>query len=131
MQRFRQAAFSLRYAVQSASYAQPARKPKSGDKPIDQKTLVSKVAAESQFEDEDVAKVTQTLLNAIVEEVSVGNTIQLRGFGTFKRVETAARAGRNPQTGESLQISASARPGFSAAKGFKDAVKDTYSKRRK
>lgn len=49
------------------------------------------------------------------------------GFGTFKRTETAPRTGRNPQTGEPLDVPASARPTFSAGKGFKDAVKSRYT----
>jgi DNA-binding protein HU-beta len=45
------------------------------------------------------------------------------GFGTFKRTETAARKGRNPKTGDELDIPASARPSFSAGARFKQAVK--------
>ena len=54
---------------------------------------------------------------------------QPAGFGTFKRIETGARDGRNPATGEPLKIAASARPSFSAGKGFKDAVKGEYKKK--
>lgn len=49
------------------------------------------------------------------------------GFGTFKRTETSARKGRNPQTGAELSLPASARPAFTAAKAFKDGVKETYA----
>ena len=51
------------------------------------------------------------------------------GFGTFKRVETSARLGRNPSTGEPLQIAASARASFVGSKNFKDAVKAEYKKK--
>lgn len=52
----------------------------------------------------------------------------LAGFGTFKRTETKPRKGRNPQTGEALNLPASARPAFTAGKAFKDNVKATYQK---
>lgn len=48
------------------------------------------------------------------------------GFGTFKRIETAARIGRNPKTGEEISILASARPAFTSGAKFKQAVKDAY-----
>jgi DNA-binding protein HU-beta len=50
------------------------------------------------------------------------------GFGSFKRTETGARTGRNPATGQPLDIKASARPAFTSGKGFKDMVKETYGK---
>lgn len=55
-----------------------------------------------------------------------GKTISIAGFGTFKRTETSARTGRNPATGEPLQIAAGARASFVAAKNFKDTVKEEW-----
>lgn len=52
--------------------------------------------------------------------------ITYAGFGTFKRTEVSARKGRNPQTGAELSLAASARPAFTAAKAFKDNVKENY-----
>nr|WP_279324167.1 HU family DNA-binding protein [Acinetobacter sp. NIPH1876] len=51
-----------------------------------------------------------------------GGQVALTGFGTFKVTERAARTGRNPKTGEALQIAASKVPTFKAGKGLKDAV---------
>ena len=51
-----------------------------------------------------------------------GDRVSLSGFGTFERRERAARTGRNPQTGEELQVAASKAPAFKPAKAFKDAV---------
>jgi nucleoid DNA-binding protein len=57
-----------------------------------------------------------------IEEAKEGEKVQLVGFGTFDIGERSAREGRNPQTGESIQISASKTPKFKAGKAFKDAV---------
>lgn len=60
----------------------------------------------------------------MIEALKEGEKIQLVGFGTFDVGERAAREGRNPQTGESIQIAASKSPRFKAGKAFKDAVND-------
>ena len=52
------------------------------------------------------------ILDAIVNEVGKGNTVMLRGFGSFKQKKRAARTGRNPQTGEPMEIPASNRLSF-------------------
>ena len=64
------------------------------------------------------------VLKAIQDEVVAGGKVQLVGFGTFEAVERAARTGRNPLTGEVLEIAASKTPKFKAGKAFKDAVKN-------
>jgi DNA-binding protein HU-beta len=53
-----------------------------------------------------------------------GKKVSFTGFGTFESRERAARQGRNPQTGEALDIKASRSPAFSASKTFKDKVKE-------
>ena len=62
------------------------------------------------------------LEGSIAEELKKGEQIQLVGFGTFKVSERAAREGRNPQTGETMQIKASKTPKFTAGKALKDAL---------
>lgn len=57
-----------------------------------------------------------------LQEVAAGKRINLLGFGTFKLTARAARKGRNPQTGEELQIKASNSPSFTASKVFKERV---------
>ena len=75
----------------------------------------------------DVPKATaQRCVDAVFENISkglkAGDTINLVGFGTFSIKDRAARTGRNPRTGEEIQIAASRVPGFKPGKGLKDAV---------
>ena len=60
---------------------------------------------------------------AITKSLSRGEDVTVTGFGTFRTAKFAARTGRNPQTGESIQIPASVRPKFKAGKSLKEAVK--------
>jgi DNA-binding protein HU-beta len=62
------------------------------------------------------------MVDAITEAMKKGDQVSLIGFGTFSLRERAARTGRNPQTGETINIKASKSPGFKAGKAFKDAV---------
>ena len=62
------------------------------------------------------------MVEAITNAMKEGDTLSLVGFGTFSVKERAAREGRNPQTGETIQIKASNAPAFKAGKAFKDAV---------
>jgi DNA-binding protein HU-beta len=81
-------------------------------------------AAASQTGNTKVA-VDETLtavLATITKEVSAGRAVQLVGFGSFGRGERAARTGRNPQTGEAVEIAAAMTVKFSAGTAFKDAV---------
>jgi DNA-binding protein HU-beta len=81
----------------------------------------------------EVAKVVSTkkeaqeavdcVLLSITEAMKTGDTVTLVGFGTFKVVERKARKGRNPQTGEEIDIKASKAPKFTAGKALKEAVK--------
>ena len=68
----------------------------------------------------DVELTLVTLIEIIETEVlQNGAELRLKGFGTFKQKKSAARIGRNPKTGEELQISASKSVGFSASSGLK------------
>ncbi len=62
------------------------------------------------------------MVEAIVTSMKQGEQVSLVGFGTFSVRERAAREGRNPQTGETIQIKASKIPSFKAGKGLKDAL---------
>lgn len=66
----------------------------------------------------------EAVLEVIKEQVAKGQRIRFIGFGAFTLRARAARKGRNPQTGEELQIPASKSPGFSAAKEWKDVLND-------
>ena len=84
--------------------------------------LIDAVADATGLAKADATKATEAVLDSIVGTLSKGGQVSLIGFGTFNVRERAARAGRNPQTGETIQIKASKSPGFKAGKAFKDAV---------
>lgn len=62
------------------------------------------------------------LVAVISEALAKGEEVKISGFGTFSVSERAARTGRNPMTGETIQIAASKSPKFKAAKALKDVV---------
>lgn len=67
-------------------------------------------------------KVVDAVFDTIVKTMSRGEEVAITGFGTFRVVKRAARQGRNPKTGETIQIKASTKPKFRAGKGLKEAV---------
>ncbi len=68
-------------------------------------------------------RVVEIIFETIIDNVSKGQEVSIAGFGIFESRKRAARMGRNPKTGETIQIVASNSPKFRAAKAFKDAVK--------
>ncbi len=84
--------------------------------------LVTAMARETNLTKKDVEAVLKSFINVVSDELSKGGKIQLVGFGTFEVSERAAREGRNPQTGEAMEIKASRAPKFKAGKALKDAV---------
>jgi DNA-binding protein HU-beta len=84
--------------------------------------FIAAVAEKTGMTKKDSEEAVKAVLEVIQEQVSAGKRVNLAGFGTFTLKKRAARKGRNPQTGEELQIAASQSPGFSAAKAWKDAV---------
>lgn len=84
--------------------------------------LVAAMANQTELSRKDVEAVLKSFVDVVTDELKKGNKIQLVGFGTFEVGERAAREGRNPQTGETMQISASKSPKFKAGKALKDAV---------
>ncbi|MET1178669.1 MULTISPECIES: HU family DNA-binding protein [Peribacillus] len=85
--------------------------------------LVSSVAAQAELTKDEAKKVVDALFETITATLAKEEKIQLVGFGTFEVRDRAARTGRNPQTGEEIQIAASKVPAFKAGKELKDAVK--------
>ena len=84
--------------------------------------LVAAVAEAVDMSKADAARAVDGVFDAISGALKAGNEVKLPGFGTFSVAERAARKGRNPQTGETIQIAASKQPGFKALKALKDAV---------
>ena len=84
--------------------------------------LVNHIATTAGINKTQATAALQALETAVVDTLANGGTVALIGFGTFAVKERAARAGRNPQTGETIQIAASKVPSFKAGKALKDAV---------
>ncbi len=84
--------------------------------------LIEAVSGSSGLSRTDTAKAVDALLSTISSTLAGGGDVSLVGFGTFRVKARAARMGRNPRTGEAIQIKASNVPGFKAGKGLKDAV---------
>ncbi|MDF9467339.1 HU family DNA-binding protein [Bacillus sp. FSL K6-0273] len=85
--------------------------------------LIKNVAQNAEISQKEATVVVQTVLESITNTLAAGEKVQLIGFGTFEVRERAARTGRNPQTGEEMQIAASKVPAFKAGKELKEAVK--------
>lgn len=86
--------------------------------------LIEKVAGKTNLTKKEVATTVDALFEAIQETLASGEKVQVIGFGNFEVRERAARKGRNPQTGEEIQIEASKVPAFKPGKALKDAVKN-------
>lgn len=84
--------------------------------------LVAAVAESAGLSKSDAAKAVDAVFDAIAASLKKGQEVRLVGFGTFAVAKRAASEGRNPRTGEKINIPASTRPKFSAGKGLKDAV---------
>lgn len=84
--------------------------------------LIEKVAEQADLNKASAARVVEAVFDNITQALRAGETINLVGFGTFSVGERAARSGRNPRTGETIDIAASRNPRFKAGKGLKDAV---------
>ncbi|AZV43490.1 MULTISPECIES: HU family DNA-binding protein [Peribacillus] len=85
--------------------------------------LVQAVSAQAEMTQKDAAKVVDALFETISNTLAKDEKIQLIGFGTFEVRERSARKGRNPQTGEEIDIAASKVPAFKPGKELKEAVK--------
>ena len=90
---------------------------------MNKEELVQAVAKSTKVTQKDVAEVINAFVSTIETAVSKGDKVTLVGFGTFEARERAARTGRNPQTGDAIQIEAKKVPAFSAVKKFKELLK--------
>jgi len=84
--------------------------------------LISDVADSSGLSRSDATKAVEGVFDAITGSLKKGDEVRLVGFGTFSVARRKASTGRNPRTGEPMQIAASNQPKFKAGKGLKDAV---------
>ena len=84
--------------------------------------MIDVIAEEAQISKAAASRAMDAVINAVTRSLANGEQVTLVGFGTFSVRERAARVGRNPQTGEAVQIKAAKVPGFKAGKALKDAL---------
>lgn len=84
--------------------------------------LIDAVADETGLSKADSGRAVDAIVGVVTGALQKGDQVSLVGFGTFSVKRRAARQGRNPRTGETIQIAASNVPGFKAGKALKDAV---------
>jgi DNA-binding protein HU-beta len=84
--------------------------------------LIEAVSSQAGLQKADATRAVDAVFETITSALKSGDSVALIGFGTFVVKGRAARAGRNPRTGETIEIAASKVPGFKAGKGLKDAV---------
>ena len=84
--------------------------------------LIDAVANAADLNKADASRAVDGVIAAVTEAMKSGDQVTIVGFGTFLVRERGARTGRNPRTGESIQIAASKAPAFKAGKALKDAV---------
>lgn len=84
--------------------------------------LIDQVSEITDLTKEQAGQAVNAIFEEITNALSRDETVSLIGFGTFNQRQRAARTGRNPSTGEAIEIAASTSVGFKAGKGLKDAV---------
>ena len=89
---------------------------------MNKQDLISAVAESRGLNKNDATKAVEGVFDAIGSALKKGDEVRLVGFGTFSVSQRKASTGRNPRTGETMTIKASAQPKFKAGKGLKDSV---------
>jgi DNA-binding protein HU-beta len=84
--------------------------------------LIDAVASAADLSKASAARAVDAVTDAILAALAKGDNVALAGFGTFAVKDRAARQGRNPRTGETIEIAASRSVAFKAGKAFKDAL---------
>lgn len=84
--------------------------------------LVAKLAEQTNLNKADAEHVVSTVFNEITKALIMGNRVELRGFGVLSVRERNARIGRNPKTGEKVQVESKKVPFFKAGKSINDAL---------
>lgn len=89
---------------------------------MNKKELVQEVAKKTQMSQKACANVVDAVFETIAETLEKKDKVQFIGFGTFETRERAARMGKNPHSGEQMEIAASTVPAFKAGKGLKERI---------
>lgn len=100
----------------------PISKNQQGGDLVNKADLISIMAEKSGLTKKDSEKALNAFVEAVGDALSKGDKVQLVGFGTFEVRERSARKGRNPQTGEEIDIPAASIPAFKAGKALKDII---------
>jgi len=88
---------------------------------VNKSQLIEKIAAGADISKAAAGRALDSLIGSVTEELKDGGQVALVGFGTFSVRDRAARTGRNPQTGATIEIAAAKIPAFKAGKALKDA----------
>jgi DNA-binding protein HU-beta len=89
---------------------------------VNKSELIEAIAASADIPKAAASRALDAMVDTVTESLKKGDSVSLVGFGTFSVKERAARTGRNPQTGQPIQISAAKVPSFKAGKALKDSV---------
>ena len=89
---------------------------------MNKQELIENIAASADITKAAAGRTLDSMIDSITDSLKQGDSVVLVGFGTFSVRDRAARTGRNPQTGEEIQIKAAKVPAFKAGKALKDAV---------
>jgi DNA-binding protein HU-beta len=97
---------------------------------VNKTELIERLAEQTNLSKADAGRAVDALFDAskgiIASTLRAGGKVQITGFGTFETRKRGARMGRNPRTGERIQIPASVSPAFRPGKGLKDGVKPAF-----
>src|SRR5687768_2832501 len=93
-----------------------------GSRDMNKQELIGNVADTTGLSRSDASRAVEGVFDAITAALKRGDEVRLVGFGTFSCSKRKASTGRNPRTGEPMQIKESTQPKFRAGKGLKDAV---------
>ena len=85
--------------------------------------LIAAVAAKADLSKKDAEAAVKAVIDSVSEALADGDKVALVGFGTFEVKTRAARTGKNPRTGEAIEIPAAKVPSFTAGAALKNAVK--------
>ena len=89
---------------------------------MNKKELIERIAEEADAPKSEAQKHFEAFEQVVAEALKGGEEVQITGFGKFSVRERKAREGRNPQTGEKVEIAASKVPAFSAGNALKEAI---------
>ena len=89
---------------------------------MNKQELIDNIASSADITKADAGRALDSVLDSITGALKGGDSVVLVGFGTFSVRDRKARMGRNPQTGQAIQIAAAKVPSFKAGKALKDAV---------